>query len=118
MREVFVHQDRSRVGLYQSILEDAGIATFVRNEAATNMTEMPSPLFFPVLCVVHDNDYDEAMRLLGDVHLRSPSRAADWPCPTCSEEVPASFDACWQCDTLRPEAPPAPDASETARTEP
>jgi hypothetical protein len=101
MREVFVNQDYTRVGFYKSVLEDAGIANFVRNELANNITEMPSPLFFPALCVVHDEDYDEAMRILGGIYYEQPSQAADWRCPACSEEVPGNFASCWQCGTLR-----------------
>jgi hypothetical protein len=101
MREVFVNQDHARVGLYKSVLDEAGIANFVRNEMANNITEMPSPLFFPTLCVVRDEDYDEAMRILGEIyHERSP-QTADWRCAKCNEEVPGTFDSCWHCGELR-----------------
>ncbi len=101
MREVFVNQDHARVGFYKSVLEAAGIQTFVRNEVANNITEMPSPLFFPALCVVRDDDYDEAMRLLGEIYYATPPAAADWSCPSCGEEVPGTFGSCWQCGALR-----------------
>lgn len=58
MREVFVNQDHARVGFYKSVLEEAGIPNFVRNETANNITDMPSLVLFPALCVVHDEDYD------------------------------------------------------------
>ena len=58
---------------------------------------MPSPLFFPALCVVHDDDYDRAMQILGEIYYSPPSQASDWRCPKCSEEVPGNFDSCWQC---------------------
>ena len=67
MREVFVNQDHARVGFYKSILDQAGIANFVRNESANNITEMPSPIFFPALCVIHDEDYDKAMAVLREM---------------------------------------------------
>ena len=101
MKEVFVNQDHARVGLYKSVLDEAGIANFVRNGAANNITELPSPLFFPTLCVVRDEDYDEAMRILGAIYYEQPSGAADWKCPTCHEEVPGTFESCWQCGGLR-----------------
>src|SRR5205085_752020 len=114
MREVFVNQDHARVGFYKSVLEEAGIATFIRNEMANNITEMPSPLFFPALCVLQDEDYDEAMRILGPIYYAQPSVTADWRCPKCHEEVPGTFESCWQCGELRPQAPsssgaPAPE---------
>jgi len=65
MKEVFAHYDFTRVGYYQSVLESAGIQTFVRNMSTYNtMTEIPAPIFYPALCVVQDDDYDEAKRLL------------------------------------------------------
>src|SRR5215204_1038441 len=101
MREIFVNQDHARVGFYKSILDDAGIASFIRNELANNITDMPSPIFFPALCVVHDEDYDKALALLREVYYAAPSNAPDWRCPKCNEEVPGNFDACWHCDAPR-----------------
>jgi Putative prokaryotic signal transducing protein len=105
MREVFVNQDHARVGFYKSVLEEAGIPNFVRNEMASNITDMPSPLFFPALCVLHDEDYDEAMQILGEIYYERPSQAADWCCSKCNEEVPGTFDSCWQCGELRAVSP-------------
>jgi hypothetical protein len=102
MREIFVHQDSARVGLYQSILESAGIPTFMRNSiSGTFMTELPAPIFFPVLCVANDEDYDRAMEVLGKVEKPEPSDAPDWKCPACGETVPGTFDACWKCQAPR-----------------
>jgi hypothetical protein len=105
MREVFVNQDHARVDFYKSLLEEAGIPVFVRNDMANNITGMPSPLFFPALCVVHDKDYDEAMRILGRISHEPSARSADWRCPKCNEEVPGTFDSCWQCGELRADPP-------------
>jgi len=102
MREVFVNQDHARVGFYKSVLDDAGIPNLVRNETSNNsMSEMPSPLFFPALCVLHEEDYDEAMRILGEIYHAQTAQEADWRCPKCREEVPANFDSCWDCGELR-----------------
>ena len=113
MREVFVNQDHARVGFFKSVLEEAGIPAFVRNEMANNITDMPSPIFFPALCVVRDEDYDEAMRILGKIYYEKPSQAADWRCRECNEEVPATFDSCWQCGALRPELETNRDESQS-----
>ena len=105
MRQVYVNQEYARVGFYQSVLEAAGLPNFVRNAMANNITDLPSPLFFPTLCVLRDEDYDEAMRLLGEIYYARPSQAADWVCPKCREEVPGTFDLCWQCGASRPDSP-------------
>jgi hypothetical protein len=109
MREVFTNQDHARVGFYKSILDEAGIPNFIRNESATNIS-LPTPIFFPALCVVHDEDYDEAMRVLRAVTYEQPSPAADWRCPKCREEVPGNFDSCCQCGELRID----PDSGDSA----
>ncbi len=106
MREVFVNQDHARVGFYKSILDEAGIANFIRNENSNNsLAEMPSPVFFPALCVIHDEDYDRAMQILGEIYYAAPSQAADWRCQKCGEEVPGTFDSCWKCGALRTDSP-------------
>lgn len=103
MREVFVHQDYTRVGLYQSVLDEEKIPNFIRNQYTNNtMTELPSGLFFPALCVIHDTDYDRAMRVLGEAFDAPQMPTADWRCPKCREEVPGTFDLCWQCSASRP----------------
>lgn len=101
MKEVFVNQDHVRVGYYKSVLDEAGIPNFVRNESTNNsLTEMPSPLFFPVLCVINDEDYDRAMEILGAIHNAPDSTAPNWNCPKCNEEVPGNFDSCWKCGKI------------------
>ncbi len=75
MREVFVNQDHTRVGFYKSVLDEAGIPNFIRNQYSNNsLTEMPSALFFPALWVVQDEDYDQAMQILGEIYYALPSQ--------------------------------------------
>jgi hypothetical protein len=104
MHELFVHPDHVRVGFCKSVLEEAGIPCFIRNENTHNtMTGMPSPLFFPALCIVNDADLDRSRELL-TTYLDTPaSNAPDWTCAACGETgIPGTFDSCWQCSALRP----------------
>lgn len=101
VREVFVNQDHARVGFFKSVLDDAGIPSFVRNETSNHSLTVPSPLFFPALCVLRDDDYEEAMRILGGIYYGQPSQAPQWHCAKCGEEVPGTFDSCWQCGAAR-----------------
>jgi len=106
MREVFVNQDHARIGFYKSVLDEAGIPNFVRNESSNNsVTEIPSPIFFPALCVVNDEDYDAAMKILGEIYYAPPSQAPDWRCSKCNEDVPGNFDSCWKCGAIREDSP-------------
>lgn len=106
MREVFRNADSALVGLYQTVLEDAGIVCYIRNWTTQQAVFrgvaaafVPIPEFYPALCVVHDEDYEEAMTVLrarGEV-------GEEWKCPACGEAVPANFSACWKCQTARME---------------
>lgn len=101
MREVFTHQDFTRVGHFRSVLEEAGIVTFIRNEHTNHaMTGLPSHLFFPTLCVLNDDDYEKAMELLQPLHV-PPPWSPDWVCPTCAESNPGNFEFCWSCTMER-----------------
>lgn len=109
MREIYGNREGSIVGHYRSILEQAGIPCFVRNEHAAALSELQGPAFYPILCV-DDEFYDEAMAVLlpyYELQREEELRAAiqqDWLCPRCGETVPASFDFCWSCQGERPGA--------------
>lgn len=97
MREIFTDQDSAIVGHYKSVLDSAGIPSFIRNGLSNNLlTGMPSPVMFPTLCV-DDDDYDKAMELLRAIHRPQTNDAPDWICAACKEAVPGTFDTCWKC---------------------
>ncbi len=110
MKEVFVHHDPTIVGLHKSTLERAGIDCFIRNEStsaslgAGALGLVQSPVFDPVLCIVDDARYEEAMALLNRATLPEPVARPDWKCPKCGEMVPGNFDACWNCSSPGSEA--------------
>jgi Putative prokaryotic signal transducing protein len=103
VRGVFAHRDLAAVDLRRSILEQAGITCFVRNEttaaslgaAAMGLVFMPQ--FHPELCVVDDARVDEAMALLASLQAGSGASRAEWTCPSCGEVLAPEFDTCWQC---------------------
>jgi len=104
VKEVFRHADTALIGLYQSILEDAGILTFVRNAnthqalvAGLLAAIFPLPLFFPTLCVIDDVDYPEAVRILRSIRESASPKADEWRCTQCGETVPGNFTSCWNC---------------------
>ena len=109
MKEVFRSPNAGRIGLYQSILDDAGIPHFVRN-ATTQQTIvggvmtalLPLPDFWPALCVLDDEDYPEAIELLNAVREIASQDLQDWTCAACGESVPGHFTSCWSCQTDRP----------------
>ena len=103
MREVFANLSSAEVNVRRAMLEEAGIATFVRNEALSSLTNAFVGPFQPALCVVNDDDYAEAMTVLHT--LVEPQEGFDWICPQCKESVPAAFDSCWKCEAMRPGIP-------------
>jgi hypothetical protein len=101
MRHVYSHQDHARVGFYKSILDDAGIATFMKNDVSSNSTDIPSLIIAPTLCVVNDEDYERAREILNAAAFPATEAAVDWKCVHCGEEVPGNFDTCWNCGAGR-----------------
>jgi hypothetical protein len=110
MKEIFRNADSAWVGLYQSILEDAEIPTFVYNLNALQLPAaglavafFPLPLFFPTLCVLNDGDYEEAMQILHSVPAQGIEQAKQWNCGECGEAIPDNFTRCWKCESARPQ---------------
>jgi hypothetical protein len=101
VREVFTSQDFTQVGYYKSILDEAGISSFIRNENGGNPM-MSGAMFLPALCIVQDADYDEAVRILKSRQFQETAGGADWACPACSEKNPSNFELCWNCNSPRP----------------
>jgi hypothetical protein len=104
MKEIFTHPSIAQVGLCKSLLEEAGIACFIRNEAAGMITAVPIPVFYPVLCVVNDADSDRAKAMVDSIRSPSTPTGSAWVCPHCQSAVPAGFDVCWNCERERPAA--------------
>ena len=65
MQEVFRHWDTATVGLVNSLLEDAGIRTVIRNWDGCNITEIPIPAIYPNVCVMHEEDLARARESMG-----------------------------------------------------
>lgn len=102
MNEVYSSLDSTEVQLRRALLEDEGIATFIRNENLSQLTNVLASPFQAALCVMHEADLDRAKDLLRS--FSAVEFRPDWTCPQCKELVPASFDSCWNCQTSRPES--------------
>jgi hypothetical protein len=103
MRQVYTSQDSTQVGYYKSILDEAGILSFIQNENNNN-TAVAGAAFLPSLCVVDDKDYERAVGILKSKQVMASRTGPEWTCPSCLEKNPANFDSCWNCDSLRPNA--------------
>ena len=103
MREIFSSADVTAVGYYKSMLDEAGIASFIQNENATSIG-LAGAMFFPRLCVVDDDDYDEALEILKSRQFKGATETAEWTCTACGEKNPGNFELCWKCNAPRPGA--------------
>ena len=103
MTEIFVHADLTQLSHCQSLLEEAGIESFIRNETTHDLIAgLPDPLRQPSLWVTDDADVERARELLRDVESAGQSDTHDWKCPQCGETVPGNFGTCWKCEGQRP----------------
>jgi hypothetical protein len=103
MIEVYSNADSARVGFYRSLLEDAGIRTFFRNEFISG-AEVVVPIFYPAICVLDPADEARALALIRTQEMPDPfATAPDWVCAVCGEAVPSQFAHCWNCSAPAPE---------------
>lgn len=65
MIEVFRDISCARVGLYDSLLQSAGIKTMIRNWNAVSMTtEIPIPVMYPNIVVFTEEDAEAAREII------------------------------------------------------
>ncbi len=99
MRQIYTSRDSTQVGYYKSILDRAGILSFIRNEMSNN-PEASGAAFDPALCIIEDGDYEKAIGILKSNQIAPPRTGPEWTCLSCAEKNPANFDSCWNCDAF------------------
>lgn len=103
MKEIFRHRELAMVTIRQAILEEAGIATVLKNEDIA-ATEASIPPFWPALYVIKDEEKNRAIQVIRE-RLAEMAEGVDEEiiCPNCGESNPGNFDTCWSCEAvLRP----------------
>lgn len=108
MKCIFTSLNSAEVGFLKSVLEEAGIECFIRNESQAYQTLAVTP----ELWVLNEADLIKAQELCKRWRPAAESEPERWRCPTCGEELESQFGACWKCAAA--EAPAAthrePDA--------
>ncbi|MFT6864184.1 MAG: hypothetical protein ACJAVK_002747 [Akkermansiaceae bacterium] len=99
MKEVFRHHEYIRVNQFRDLVEAAGIPTMLRNEHLVHgVIEIPIPEFYPNLCVMSDDDYEEAWNIIKTViEEEKDSPGDDLVCAHCGEKNPGNFGECFAC---------------------
>jgi Putative prokaryotic signal transducing protein len=102
MKELFQEPDFAKIAFYQSLLEGAGITTFIKNENLSAIKGGANPDFLPALCIVDDSDNTRARQLI-QKQLEHAKNFSDTEvvCASCGEMGPSSFDTCWKCQAQR-----------------
>lgn len=103
MRDLITSIDSTRLGFFKSILDEAEIPCFIRNETTAQLVNIFAMPLQPTLCLLNDADYEQASALLRPHHSPEVSTAEDWLCPACKESNPAAFEVCWKCQAAKPE---------------
>ena len=97
MRDLITSLDSTRLGYFRSILEEAGIACFIRNETTAQLTNIFIGPLQPTLCLTDDAEFERASTLLLPHQSSAVCSLEEWNCPFCKESNPASFELCWKC---------------------
>lgn len=101
MIKIFEDFNFSRVGQMQSLLESAGIRTFIRNEYASSVVgELPFVEVIPQLFVLEEKDLLRAKELLR-LDLPVENAGESWTCPECGIDIEGNFSRCWKCGTAQ-----------------
>ena len=105
MIKVFEHNELSRVGQLQSLLETEGIRTHIKNEFTNSaFGEILFTKAIPELWILDDDDLVKAKGLLAEVADFEENPEPEWTCAGCDSVVDGVFGRCWKCNAQRPES--------------
>jgi hypothetical protein len=97
LRKVHTAESIIEMAHLRNVLEQAGIACYVRNERLGGAVgEIPFVECWPELWVLRNGDALNARGLI-DTACAAVEPSPDWICRTCGESVEGQFDACWRC---------------------
>jgi hypothetical protein len=99
LRKVHTAESIIEIAHMRNVLEQAGIACYVRNERLGGVVgEIPFLECWPELWVLRNGDALQARGLI-DTARADVAPSPDWICRNCGERVEGQFDACWRCST-------------------
>jgi len=97
LRKVHTADSIIEIAHLRNLLEQAGIACYVRNERLGGVVgEIPFVECWPELWVLRNGDALSARGLI-DTARAAVVPPPDWTCRSCGERVEGQFDACWRC---------------------
>jgi hypothetical protein len=97
LRKVYTAESILEIAHMRNVIEQAGIACYVRNERLGGVVgEIPFLECWPELWVLRNGDALRARGLI-DIARAEVAPSPDWICCNCGERVEGQFDACWRC---------------------
>lgn len=101
MKLIYTSEDRFIVWGVKNALELAGYNCHIRNEfAAGGMGDIAPIDTWPEVWLDNDEYYEVALDYIESSILKSTSAGHDWTCKHCGEINDASFEFCWNCNTV------------------
>lgn len=96
---LYTHENRLIVSNIVNLLEQSNITLHLKNEYAGAAAGdiVPHETWLEVW--VDETEFEQASLILKKVLTSSAD--PDWHCKQCNEPNPASFELCWQCNSLR-----------------
>lgn len=98
MELVYSHDQLLMVNHVKNLLETANIDSQIKNEFMGGGAGDLAPLdTWPELWI-EEKDLDQAKKVISQMN---DNAEVVWYCGQCDEENPATFDVCWQCQTVK-----------------
>lgn len=102
MKKIYSTDDRVNAGHLQSILEENGIRTLIKNQSLSGaIGELPPIECWPEIWIIDDEDFERANDLIQAFSPPLAKRSPDWKCE-CGEKVEGQFLTCWNCGRASP----------------
>ena len=104
MQKFYSDYNQVKVRQIKSLLDDAGIPCFVKNEYIQGASgEIPPHETLPEVWLVDNAWYAKAQALLEQFEQDLSEYAQEvWHCKKCQEQNEGQFLICWQCQQSRP----------------
>ncbi len=99
LKLLYTHENRLIVSNIANVLEQANINIHLKNEYAGAAAGDIVPHETWLEIWVDESKHEQASHIIDQI--LDASNSADWYCKQCNEPNPASFELCWQCNSIR-----------------
>ncbi len=97
MKKLYVSQSLIDVESRKELLDQAEIPCTIKNHRSAMLGgEIPFVEVFPELWVLHDENFEQAEKLIEDWEEAQPLESTAWTCVSCGEVHQKEFTTCWK----------------------